>query len=66
MMKLEEISTVEAVNCKAIRDQFNHNHGNVMLIERAMICAIRFFVGQVASEDGNSVKTEVMATRISM
>ena len=55
MMKLEEMSPIEAINCKAIIDQFTCNHGNVMLVEwameRAMDYVIIFFVGQVASDD---------------
>ena len=64
MMKLEEMITVEDVNCNTVGDQFARDHRNVMLIERAVRHAIRFFVGQVASEDRNSLKAEVMATQI--
>ena len=64
MMKLEIMTNVESVNCKAVRGQFARDHGNVMLIERAVRYVIRFLVGQISSEDWHNLKAEVMATQI--
>ena len=42
MMKLEEMDTVESINDKGVRNQFDCYHGNFMMIERSVRYAIRF------------------------
>ena len=64
VMKLEEMATVESVNGKGVRNQFACYHRNFMIIERLVDYVIRFLGGQVACEDQNSLKAEVVVPRI--